>query len=127
MNQYIYEKEEVFKTWNVVGEIKKTSPFRRIYGNPTTFHRCIEFEGKLYCGDFACSGECGLAKIIRLRPVTTEWGGKGKEKYKEPVIIEQASALCGIENVWSNSRWIQSKWKGDIIICEYDGSEPYWM
>jgi hypothetical protein len=42
--------------------------------------------------------------------------------------IEQASALMGMEPVWSNFRWEQSQpWRGEVILAPYDpGNNPWW-
>jgi hypothetical protein len=82
----------------------------------------IKDTGESFCGDFACGGECGMPKLVRLRPT------KVCTLYPDGYVVEQASALCGIEPVWSNERWEQSQpWDGDVVMVEYDESMPYWF
>ncbi len=108
---------------NILREIGPIKNFTRHLNYPhgdrqDEWHRVLEAEGEFYCGAFDCSGNCGLPKLVR--------------KYAEPgllegEVIEQASALLGIESVWSAYRWGQSNWQGSVILVEYDESYPLWL
>jgi len=93
----------------ITERIERVEKLERCLDGP---HRLLKADGKSFCGDFTCHGECGLPKLIRLAPEPESFCG---------YIIEQATALLGIESVWSTRRWRQSQpWRGQVALVEYD-------
>lgn len=101
---------KVLRVHQVRGHVTK---FRRILCDD--WHRLLDADGVVYCGDFMRCG-CSFRKLVRVAPVE---GG---------FVVQQASALLGVEFVWSNYRWNQCQpWDGEVDIVEYDkGNQSVW-
>jgi hypothetical protein len=108
-------ESDVLQGLNITGRVPAPKRFIRHIDRD---HRVLEADDAFYCGDFMCHGQCGKAKLIRVMP-----GGDSLERD----IVQQATALLGVESLWSNYRWMHSQpWDGPVVVAEYDESNPVW-